>query len=53
MNCRDQRSCVQKTLLPFLKGKADIAVIGIQSFRIMEERGISSLDGSITGLVYE
>jgi len=40
----------EKTDIDFLKGKADIAVIGTQSIRIMEERGISAVSGFIRGL---
>jgi tryptophan synthase alpha chain len=40
----------EKTDMEFLKGKADIAVMGTQSIRIMEERGISALGGFIRGL---
>ena len=40
----------EKTDIEFLKGKADIAVIGTQSFRIIEEKGISAQDGFIGGL---
>ena len=34
----------------FLKGKADIAVIGTQAIRLMEEEGIASVDAFIRGL---
>ena len=39
-----------KTDLDFLKGKADIAVVGTQSIRIMEEDGIPALCEFIKGL---
>lgn len=40
----------QREDIAFLKGKADIAVIGTESIRIMEDKGIRSLSGFIGGL---
>ena len=40
----------EKTDIDFLKGKADIAVIGSQTIRIMEEKGISSVKDFIRSL---
>ncbi|NLD37437.1 MAG: tryptophan synthase subunit alpha [Desulfatiglans sp.] len=40
----------QKADVDFLKGKADIAVIGTQSIRVMEESGIDAVGGFIRGL---
>ena len=39
-----------KTDIDFLKGKADIAVIGSQTIRIMEDKGISSVNAFIRSL---
>ena len=39
-----------KTDLDFLKGRADIAVVGTQSIRIMEKDGISAVGDFIRGL---
>jgi len=36
--------------IEFLKGKADIAVIGTQAMRIVEEEGIPALSGFLNGL---
>jgi len=36
--------------IDFLKGKADIAVIGSQTIRLMEEKGVASVGGYIRGL---
>jgi tryptophan synthase alpha chain len=40
----------EKADLDFLKGKADIAVIGTQSIRIMEEKGIPAVGEFMKGL---
>jgi tryptophan synthase alpha chain len=40
----------QKEDVDFLKGKADIAVIGTQTIRIVEERGVHSVGDFISGL---
>jgi len=40
----------EKADLDFLKGKADIAVIGTQSIRIMEEKGIAAVGEFMKGL---
>jgi tryptophan synthase alpha chain len=40
----------QKADVDFLKGKADIAVIGTQSIKTMEESGIDAVGGFIRGL---
>ncbi|MDM7919661.1 MAG: tryptophan synthase subunit alpha, partial [Methanosarcina sp.] len=40
----------QKADVDFLKGKADIAVIGTQSIRVMEEAGIDAVGGFIRRL---
>ncbi len=40
----------QKADVDFLKGKADIAVVGTQSIRVMEESGIDAVGGFIRGL---
>ena len=40
----------EKADIKFLKGKADIAVIGTQSIRIMKERGISAVGEFIKGI---
>jgi tryptophan synthase alpha chain len=40
----------EKTDLDFLKGRADIAVVGTQSIRIMEKDGISAVGEFIRGL---
>ncbi len=40
----------QKADVDFLKGKADVAVIGTQSIRAMEEAGIDAVGGFIRGL---
>ncbi len=39
-----------KADIDYLKGKADIAVVGSQMIRIIEEKGIASVDGFIRGL---
>ena len=36
--------------IDFLRGKADIAVIGTQTIRIVEEKGVSAVGGFISGL---
>ena len=40
----------EKADIDFLKGKADIAVIGTQTIRIMEEQGIASVGNFVRGL---
>ena len=40
----------KKVDIDFLKGKADIAVIGTQTIRIMEEEGIASVGNFVRGL---
>ena len=40
----------QKEDVDFLKGKADIAVIGTQTIRVVEERGVHSVGDFIRGL---
>lgn len=40
----------EKSDIDFLKGKADIAVIGTQTIRIVERSGIASVGGFIRGL---
>lgn len=40
----------EKSDIDFLKGKADIAVIGSQTIRTMEEEGIEAVGGFIRGL---
>jgi len=40
----------QKEDVDFLKGKADIAVIGTQTIRIVEEEGVGAVEGFIRGL---
>jgi len=40
----------EKADIDFLKGKADIAVIGTQTIRIVEKEGIASVGGFIRGL---
>ena len=36
--------------IDFLKGKADIAVIGSETIRLIENEGIGAIDGFIRGL---
>ncbi len=43
----------EKEDVDFLKGKADIAVIGTQSIRVMEESGVGAVGEFIGGLVGE
>jgi tryptophan synthase alpha chain len=40
----------QKADVDFLKGKADIAVIGSQTIRIVEDKGVGAVEGFIGGL---
>lgn len=40
-----------KADIDFLKGKADIAVIGTRTIRLIEEKGIDAVSGFIRGLV--
>lgn len=40
----------EKSDIDFLKGKADIAVIGSQTIRVMEQKGIAAVDDFIRGL---
>ncbi len=40
----------EKTHIDYLKGKADIAVIGSQTIRVMEQKGLASVGGFIRGL---
>ena len=40
----------EKSEIDFLKGKADIAVIGSQTIRVMEQKGISAVGEFIRGL---
>ena len=40
----------QKSDIDFLKGKADIAVVGTQTIRIMEQKGIAAVGDFIYGL---
>ena len=40
----------EKADIDFLKGKADIAVIGTQTIRLMEKEGIDSVGGFIRSL---
>lgn len=39
-----------KTDVDFLKGKADIAVVGSQTIRLMEDKGVEAVEGFIQGL---
>jgi tryptophan synthase alpha chain len=39
-----------KADVDFLKGKADIAVVGSQTIRLMEEEGVGAVEGFIRGL---
>jgi tryptophan synthase alpha chain len=40
----------EKEDIDFLKGKADIAVIGSQTIRVMEEKGVAAVGEFIRGL---
>ncbi len=40
----------QKSHIDFLKGKADIAVIGSQTIRVMEQKGVAAVGDFIRGL---
>ena len=40
----------EKSDVDFLKGKADIAVIGSQTIRMMEQKGIASVENFICSL---
>ena len=37
--------------MEFIKGKADIAVVGSESIRVMEEQGVDAVGGFIKGLI--
>ena len=39
-----------KADVDFIRGKADIAVIGSQSIRVMEQQGVNALGSFISGL---
>jgi tryptophan synthase alpha chain len=39
-----------KADVDFLKGKADVAVVGSQTIRLMEEKGVGAVEGFIRGL---
>ena len=39
-----------KADIQFLEGKVDVAIIGTQALRIVEEKGVAALDGFIRGL---
>ena len=40
----------EKRDIDFLRGKADIAVIGTQTIRVMEEKGTAAVKAFIRGL---
>jgi tryptophan synthase alpha chain len=40
----------EKSHIDFLKGKADIAVIGTQTIRVMEQKGVAAVGNFIRGL---
>ena len=40
----------EKSDIDFLKGKADIAVIGSQTIRVMEQKGVAAVENFIRGL---
>jgi tryptophan synthase alpha chain len=40
----------KKSDMDFLKGKADIAVIGSQAIRVMEQEGVAAVENFIRGL---
>jgi tryptophan synthase alpha chain len=40
----------EKADIDFLKGKADIAIVGTQTIRIMDEKGVSAVENFIRGL---
>jgi tryptophan synthase alpha chain len=37
--------------MEFIKGKADIAVVGSESIRVMEEQGVEAVGGFIKSLI--
>ena len=41
----------EKDDIDFLKGKADIAVIGTQTIRIVDEKGVGAVEDFIRGLI--
>ena len=41
----------EKSHIDFLKGKADIAVIGTQTIRVMEQKGVAAVGNFIHSLL--
>ncbi len=41
----------EKSDIEYLKGKADIAVIGSETIRVVDQQGVSAVGGFITGLI--